>query len=128
MTKRPCSSLSAERDRFVPASVAVIFTPGTSAPEGSVMVPPILPKPCANTEIGVISNTANTSRRAMIFLLGYVSHIEMLFRDTRFRTSYIRPGNDVKRVQILKNVVRSAVNSLCTFGIFKQSLEWGLTL
>src|SRR5262249_31398020 len=66
MTKRPCSSLSAERDKFVPTSVAVIFTPGTSAPEGSATVPPILPKPCPTTEIGASSNTAKIIRRPMV--------------------------------------------------------------
>src|SRR5215471_3949027 len=84
MTKRPCSSLRAERDKFVPTSVAVIFTPGTSAPEESATVPPIRPRPCPNVEIGTISNTARIIRRPMVSSVLDVSHSEILLRYARF--------------------------------------------
>src|SRR5262249_22510907 len=93
MTKRPCSSLSAERDNFVPTSVAVIFTPGTSAPEGSETVPATLPKPCPKTELGVMSNTAKMSRRPMVSSVGYAFHMVRyccVIRD--LRTTLVSPA------------------------------------
>src|SRR5262249_60969512 len=91
MTKRPCSSLRVERDKFVLTSVAVIFTPGTSAPEESATVPPIRPRPCPNVEIGTISNTARIIRRPMVSSARDVSYSEILLRYARFADK-VNPG------------------------------------
>jgi len=73
--------------------------PGSSAPLGSATVPPILPKPCANIEIGAINDTTKIIRRLMISSR-HVSHGDILLRHTRFceilGTTLMAPGKDVK--------------------------------
>lgn len=59
MTKYPRSSVFASRANRVPISVAVTLAETTALREGSVTVPPMVPKPCAYEKRGVIQSAKN---------------------------------------------------------------------
>src|SRR5215472_9230098 len=72
MTYNPSVSEMAVRDKRVPRSVAVTLAEETEALDGSVILPTMLPNPCAN-DLGERTKKESNTRSAFFIVLPFLN-------------------------------------------------------